>query len=130
MATLIETSAIISTLPIQPDTTATNFVETTLRTAKDWKTIGLVLATLILGAKPATHATNNSLTHLFHTKTKHQRLADDILHSLTPKECSALLTSLLSKMQIADFFAITTFLGTINTTKPTKVVETTAPGQQ
>lgn len=57
-------------------------------------------------------------------------LAAQLLEDLSPKELYALTAQLLSRMQIGDFFGLTTFLTELNLTRPTKVVnETTASGR-
>lgn len=58
-------------------------------------------------------------------------LTKKLLEDIPPKELSTLTARLLQKMQISDFFAITTFLIEINLLRQTKEVvkETTASGQ-
>ncbi len=57
-------------------------------------------------------------------------LAAELLENLSPKELSALTVKLLSKMQVADFFGLTTFLtGAGLTGRTRKVGGTTASGQ-
>ena len=57
-------------------------------------------------------------------------LAAELLENLSPKELSALTVKLLSKMQVADFFGLTTFLtGAGLTGRTRKVGGTTASGR-
>lgn len=53
-----------------------------------------------------------------------KELADEILNTYTPRELHTLFASLLKDLQIADFFALTTFLTGVNLLRPTKVEET------
>ena len=57
-------------------------------------------------------------------------LAAELLENLSPKELGALTVKLLSKMQVADFFGLTTFLtGAGLTGRTRKVGGTTASGR-
>lgn len=122
VATLIEASAHIARLPRQR-LDRRHIAEETLRVARSCRPIADAAATLILGAKPP------SLR--FYQRDRHRRLADDILRHLSPSELHHLIARLLGGMEMADFFALTTFLTEVNLSRETKVEtsEATAPGQ-
>jgi hypothetical protein len=57
-------------------------------------------------------------------------LAQELLEELTPAELYDLTVTVLQRMNLTDFFGLTTFLIEINLMRQTKVeTEATAPGQ-
>lgn len=56
-------------------------------------------------------------------------LARALLEDLTPRELHNLVARLLERMQVADFFGLTTFLIETNLLRQTREVGTTASGQ-
>lgn len=139
VATLIMVSALVSELPAaQLD--KEHILEDVLRTAKDCSKIGEITAVLILGAKfiKAQEKTRQSankhvLRALFRTRRGAetsvetvQDLAARLLEELSPSELYGIIARLLSRMEIGDFFALTTFLQGINQTRATRKVETAA----
>lgn len=143
VATLIRVSALVSELPTaQLD--KEHILEDVLRMAKDCGKIGEITAVLILGAKfikaqekTRLSANKRGFWALFHSKhggdaaETVQNLAARLLEELSPSELYGIIARLLSRMEIGDFFALTTFLQGINQTRPTRKVETaaTARGQ-
>lgn len=143
VATLILVSGAVSRLPhIKLD--EERVLEETLSVAKDCAELGDIAATLILGAKHVNDIEERRVTQrkrrlwgLFHTKsttveyeTKMDRLKRELLEELTPRELYNLIARTLQKMQVGDFFGLTTFLTAINLMRPTKVeTEATASGQ-
>ncbi len=146
IGTLILCSAEIAKMPqlvLDPDRVA----QEVLAKAKDCVHIGMVIATAILGARDyQTYEWQKFAQEkriffglIKYTKQVKKRvlvdkrvaLAQTILNELTPSEVQVLLSQLLGRMELGDFFAITTFLNEINMTKPTRGVETeaTASGQ-
>lgn len=98
---------------------------TIVRTAKDYKVIGLAVATLILGAKRIKQNKKiGGIFGLFGAKTELQWLADKLMEECTIEEISNIVGARLEDMQIAHFFALTTFLSGTNVTKATREVET------
>lgn len=127
LATLIAVSELISKLP-HYHLDGENVVTESLHIAKDCKVIGDIIAVLILGAKPPTPRTF-LLRWLRREKQDQQRLATEILHELSPTQLHSTMAALLNSLNIADFFALTTFLLDINLTKKkVDATETTAPG--
>lgn len=117
LATLIEVSGLVSTLPAI-DINTDNVAGEVLRTAKHTKAITAILATLILGAQKV-----NTRKH----RKAFKALQNELLYSVTPSELFTLTAELLATMQVTDFFALTTFLAEANITKPTLAkVETEA----
>lgn len=143
VATLILVSAAVSRLPhIELD--EKKIMEETLYVAKDCEVLGEIAATLILGAKHINDTVKSRhierkrhLWGLFSTKqevvkteTKKKLLVRELMEELTPRDLHSLIAKALMKMQVADFFGLTTFLTGINLMRPTKVeTEATASGQ-
>ena len=144
-ATLILASEAISMMPmLQMD--SSRIVEEVLRNAKDCAIVGDIVAVLILGAKHLTETVKVFETHEKRrffglVKKKYQievektidrkaELAKRLLEDIPPHDLYTMSARLLSRMQVSDFFALTTFLAEINMISPTKVeTETTASGQ-
>lgn len=132
-ATLIEVSAEVARLPkYQIDYNKNKQVSETLRIAKDCKTIGSILAILILGIDNLTETIKTPKKRFLWWVTeweekvidKKAELADFILRRMLPSEINKLTTKILAeKMEIGDFFGFTTSLIEINLTRPTKEVE-------
>lgn len=118
-----------------------------LREARRCEGIGRAVATILIGAKRI---------HEFEEKTKAKSekrpcflkrlfketgewkeeehpvtaLARDLLDNAGNRELQEAFAKLIQRMQLGDFFALTTFLNAINQTKPTREVgTTTASGQ-
>ena len=136
VATLILASEAVSRLPhIKLD--ANKVVEETLSVAKECRPIGEVVAILILGARHLTDTVvrrekkpHSLLWGLIKWTTdkeeqvtidKKGELTDKLLEELTPEQLYLLLAQILTKMQIQDFFGLTTFLTEVNLLRPTKV---------
>lgn len=143
VATLILVSGAVSRLPhIRLDDK--RVLEETLSVAKDCTELGDIAAILILGAKHINDIEERRqmqkkrhLWGLFHTsqtvvvaETKKERLSRELLEELTPGDLYRLIIKIIQKMQVGDFFGLTTFLTEINLMHPTKVeTEATASGQ-
>ena len=125
VATLILASEAISRLP-KARLDSEKIVEESLYIARDCKVIGDIIATFIIGAKKGRKSGIPALIH----DIRKRRLARMLLEEMTPSELHLLLARLLMRLQIGDFFGLTTFLLEINLIRPTKVVsETTASGR-
>jgi hypothetical protein len=138
VATLILASEAVSRLPAGA-MDEQRVLEETLAKAEYCRPLGEVAAILILGAKGLTETVKvkekqcrRYLFGLFHlTRTveverivnRKEQLADDLLENLTPSELNLLISQILRRMQIADFFGLTTFLTGANLLRPTKVEE-------
>ena len=140
IATLILVSEAVSRLP-QRKLDDKSIVSECLAVAKDCRPLGDIAAIMILGARHINDKTNDPHTEqkgwfrrLFSRKsktvTKKEALAQEIIDTYTPSELHGLITMLLQRMDLADFFALTTFLTEVNLLRQTKVeTETTAFGQ-
>ena len=144
-ATLILVSEAVSRLPrvvADPD----NVVEESLSIAKDCRALGDIAAIMILGARHLTERVKVQQTRekrylwgLIKRKTIEEveevrdlkaELAQELLETYSPKALNMLVGGLLNKMEIGDFFGLTTFLIEINLMHQTKVeTEATASGQ-
>ena len=138
VATLILASEAVSRLPAGA-MDEQRVLEETLAKAEYCRPLGEVAAILILGAKGLTETVKvkekqrrRYLFGLFHlTRTveverivnRKEQLADDLLENLTPSELNLLISQILRRMQIADFFGLTTVLTGANLLRPTKVEE-------
>ena len=140
IATLILVSEAVSRLP-QRKLDDKSIVSECLAVAKDCRPLGDIAAIMILGARHINDKTNDLHTEqkgwfrrLFSRKsktvTKKEALAQEIIDTYTPSELHGLITMLLQRMDLADFFALTTFLTEVNLLRQTKVeTGTTAYGQ-
>lgn len=146
VATLILASEAISQLP-QTSLNSEKIVEESLYIAKECRALGEIAAILILGAKGLTEQVKVKkavpklcLFGLFRwhkrievevMEDRKARLARELLEDLTPRELNQLVARLLQKMELGDFFGLTTFLFGINLLRETKVEtkKTTASGQ-
>jgi len=138
MSTLILVSEIISTLPIVEQCPKELVLSSVLHHAKDYGKLGDLVAVLILGRKGLTEereieedVETPCLFGLFRRKRKVKRkvivdrkaeLAQKVLDNVTPSELQAIVIERLTKLEIGDFFAITTSLSEANLLKPTKEV--------
>lgn len=142
-ATLILVSAAVSHLPrIQLD--ENRLVQDVLGAAKDCAAIGDIVAVMILGAKhvkdEAVRIEERTVTRCFGLfkrkmrvevrESKREQLARELLENLSPRELQSVLAQILGTLEVGDFFGLTTFLLEVNATRPTKVVNQTASGQQ
>ena len=121
-----------------------HIVEETLSIAKDCREIGDLAAILILGARHINDRverrekrrrsllwglirTERSVTI---TETAKEALSRELLENTTPRDLHNAIAKIILKMQVGDFFGLTTFLTEINLIRPTKVVtDPTASGQ-
>ena len=144
-ATLILVSEVVSRLPrlvLDPK----NLVEESLSIAKDCRSLGDLVAILLLGARGLTEKVKTEKTverrYFFglirRKKTikveqvidRKAELAQELLENLRPSELQGLTATLLQRMELGDFFGLTTFLIEINLLRQTKVeTGATASGQ-
>ena len=144
-ATLILVSETISLLPhakLDPE----RLVEDSLSIAKDCRPLGEIAAILLLGAKNLKETVKvrqkvekrrlfglvkvTETIEIERVIDRKAELATELLDDLSPRELNNLVVSLLQKMELGDFFGLTTFLTEINLLRPTKVEnETTASGR-
>lgn len=144
LKTLILASAAISMLP-QKSLDDKHILEEVMYIAKDCGILGDVAAILILGANGLRETRKTpvkrrrrgflGLLGFKHTVEEEQEvdvkgeLAEYILDNLSPKQLRDIIISLINRLQLGDFFGLTTFLIDLNLLRPTKVEETTAFGQ-
>lgn len=143
VATLILASEVVSHLP-QDKLDESRIVEETLSIAKECREIGDLAAILILGAKHINDKVERQekrrrslLWGLIHTErcvtiteTAKEALSRELLENTTPRDLHSAIARIILKMQVGDFFGLTTFLTEINLMRPTKVeTEQTASGQ-
>lgn len=136
VATLILASEAISTLP-KVHLDGNRVAEEALNIAKDCRPIGDVLAILMLGARNLTTTEKRTVKRPHRllwglikwttekeeevTIDKKAELASSLMGDHTPQEIYLMLAQLLTKMQIQDFFGLTTFLTEVNLLRTTKV---------
>lgn len=137
VATLILASEAISQLP-QVKLETEHLAEDSLYAARECRILGDIVAILLLGARHLTEVQKVVRTQekrLFWGLLKYKRareeevtvdrkaeLAKTLLEELTPRDLHNLTAQLLQRMQLADFFGLTTFLIEINLTRPTREV--------
>ena len=136
VATIIMVSQYVALLPaikMNKDT----LIEEILANAKECAALGDIAAVLLLGAKNCNEVVERRSVvreprffGLFHrnrevvvTEVLDRKaiVAKEILENLSATELYKLVMQILSTLQLADFFGLTTFLCEINLTKPTKV---------
>lgn len=117
-----------------------------LREARRCEGIGRAVATILIGSKKIheweeKNAVSSGkrpclLLRLLGRKNKAKEenpvtaLARDLLDNASNRELHEAFAKLIQRMQLGDFFGLTTFLNAINQTKPTREVGTmTASGQ-
>jgi len=128
LATLIEISERISMLP--DGLGGDNAIGASFKDLLCGEQIAEICAIYILGSAKPMVFTLSSIKHLIGRRKSVKRLTNDILQSCTPKDIFNIFQQFTERAQISDFFAVTTFLGGLNLTKPTKVVkETTVSGR-
>ncbi|WP_302121402.1 hypothetical protein [uncultured Duncaniella sp.] len=147
IATLILVSEAVSHLPhFEFDTE--KVASTSLAIAKDCRILGDIAAILLLGARNITEVrteretrTKRRLWGLWHQKqtvtvtrevNRMKELSKELLENLSASELHTAIASMLTQMELGDFFALTTFLTEVNLMKQTKAkveMETTASGQ-
>lgn len=134
VATLILVSELVATLPVVENVPQDKVLYSVLRHAKDFKPLGDICATLILGARGLTEQVEETVTQrkwwLFKRTKKVVRTVDRraelsrlILETMQPQDIFNIIVGRLNLMQVASFFAITTSLSEANILKPTKEVE-------
>lgn len=110
LRTLIAVSAEISKLPKFVMSEGKELTSV-IGYAKYCKSIGKVIALLVLGARRQTNILHKFLLW---------RMENRILDKFTPKELEQALSALFAEMQLADFFRVTIFLNDTNLTMPTR----------
>jgi len=133
VATLILVSEAVSRLP-RFNSDGQNVLEQTLANAKNCEPLGEIAAILILGARAIREAQEPRKQSRWSLIRNGWRKADSgretaskseltrlLLEQMTPRELFNLIARLLNRMQIADFFGLTTFLTEINLLRQTKV---------
>ena len=137
-STLILVSEIVSTLPIVEKCPPEEVLSSVLHNAKDYRKLGDIVAVLILGRKRLTEEveveTEESvpfLFGLFRRKRKVKRkvvvdrmaeLSQKVLDNVLPSTLQEMIVQRLTKLEVGDFFAITTSLSEANLLKPTREV--------
>lgn len=122
--TIVLVSKEISRLPatVIDFTNETTVIQTGLGPARGYTGIGRIIATAIIGAKRLTSVLAP------YWRLRFRRIARLAMVELAPPEQRAILKQIFGRMELSDFFAISTFLTEINLTKP-REVETTQSGQ-
>lgn len=136
-ATLILVSELVAQMP-QIELNTQEIMSESLRIAKDCKVLGDIVAVLILGAKNITKQMVKVRMYRFfglipcfeEVEIDNQKiLAKEILEDVPPIELNTIVQKLLSGLDTAFFFSVSSFLIGVNLTKPTKQEETIQSGQ-
>lgn len=120
--TIVLASAYISKTPLF-ELKSENIIVDVLRNAKDARSIGDVIASVIVGSKGME---SKCFIGRFIKKRRFEKIARYVVENSTPSELLKLVYKLFESMEVEDFFAVIAFLNEINVTKAT----TTAYGQQ
>lgn len=124
LATLIEVSALVSTLPRINDK-ADNIMHESLRIAKDSRGLARVVATLLVGMR----GSHKGMIHRWHSRRRIRKATTRLLDDTSIAELRETAILLLTRMQVGDFFGLIAFLSETNLTKATNATETTPSGQ-
>lgn len=134
LATLILVSEEVSYLP-NVEFDEENIMNDALRVAKRYRGLASIAAILILGAQrlEAEEEYTYKKWGIFPRKRKVKvnmkaRVAEAMMN-VEISELSAAISTLLKMLKVEHFFAVATFLTSINLTKPTKVAKTTVSGR-
>ena len=136
LATLILASEEISKLPdikINPE----NLIEDSLANISEYRPLADVLTVLILGAKGLKSRKSEKKSRLFGLVTSEVEVKIDekanlsakILEEWTIPQMREAFTSIVSRMGLVDFFALTVSLREVNMLRRTRETGTTASGQ-
>lgn len=131
IATLIEVSEVVSTLPIVESVAQEKVFITSLRYAKGFRPLGDIAAILILGAKNLketktirTRKKKFGIPYGWREETKEidrkAELSKLILENVRPTVLFDCVVKRLQDMEITSFFAIITSLAGANLIEPTK----------
>ena len=148
--TIVLVSEAVAELP-QMGLDGDNLVQDVLREARNCRPLGKAVATMILGAKRIREDRENMektcekkrsfFDRVFGRGAGYScgerqetgllgRLERELMEEATPRELHVAFADLVMRMQLGDFFGLTTFLSGVNMTKPTrKVAKTTASGR-
>lgn len=128
VATLIQVSKLIAKLPdvkLDIENNADILVGS-LMIANKCEILGEIAATLVLGARKPSHTPQwvKNLLQLLKIgfKSKHEKLGEKILFELGSKDLNSMVVRQLSKLEIGDFFGLTTSLLDVNILRRTKGV--------
>ena len=134
IGTLIAVSELVSTLPVVEKVPSTEVVNSVLKNARHFKSLGKIAATLILGAKPIIEQRDitpqkKCALWRFLAQKRHivpvnlqNELAEIILDNVSPSVLFNIVLQRLKDMDVTNFFFITTSLSEANLLKPTKEV--------
>lgn len=129
LGTLVDASEEYSKIP-HINVSKENLVTDVLREARKARNIARPVAVMILGAERVEKSRRCNHTGFFGKlfRRKKTDIVEDLAHELllntrTP-ELTEAMAKLVMRQDVSDFFALTTFLATINVTSPTKEVET------
>lgn len=141
--TLTRVSAMLARIPEEPKIPEKGKeFETIVSSAYKYGIVPRIVALLILGAKEAEKPDDSAAKGISSSrgfwrkkqgatarKTKLDALAERLDLEASPVELKDAIAPLLERLELKDFFVLTTFLHRLNVTKPTKVEEATAPGR-
>ena len=123
VATIILVSELVSELPeINTDIKQSELVAEVLRTAKDCKVIGRIVATIILGAKRINELKppKKRFPWLQRACNELDELSHIVLQEMTAQEIAKIISESLVELEIGSFFGLTASLTQANVLKRTK----------
>lgn len=136
VATIIRVSEAVSRLPhlkLDPE----RVVEEVLAVGKDCRVLGEIAALLILGGQNSQRQEirrqtggKRLLWGLIDTRRwavtvidPKEELTEELLNNLSPHRLFEVISQILSRLELSDFFGVTTFLSEINLLHQTREVE-------
>ncbi len=149
VGTLILVSELVAEIPeVLESSSDEELIQTMLRTARDMRVLGKIIATLILGAKrikenKTVRVERNACSRSFFCRLRDffardrknyveisevDYIANLVLDNVSPRDMMIVIIKRLSHAEIGDFFGLTTFLSGANLLKKTREVVATASG--
>jgi len=128
-ATLIEVSKRIPDVPLVES--MGDMVNEVLAAAKDSRPIFEIVAVLILGAKEVRRGTpvRRGLWPFRKARTRLDELTDELMYECSPAEVREICGTILSQMEVKDFFEFTASLQEVGLIQMIRGAETTASGR-
>lgn len=131
IATMAIASRAILQLP-NVNTGTDDIVSESLRVARDCEIVGDIIAIFLVGAKDLREGQNSFFGFIKQrlAKKRKEALSRMIVEELRPSELHAILATIFTTMEVADFFSVIASLTRINNLAPAgEAMKTTAHGQ-
>lgn len=127
-ATIIRLSELVVNLPMID---SKEYLDEVLKKGRNAKVIGDVFALLVCGEIPPLRIYSPvSIFAHFKRAKRYRKAKRHALYRVTPRELMLLISQILGRQEISDFFTLIASLRSANILRETKTTPTTASGQQ